>query len=182
LNHGLRDDHGGVDAIPLNSTQLYIKGMLDGLIVPGNSLPLQAYITPEDPRDDENPAAYIWPSTGDENRQAVPRVGADIYNPSEAGWKTMNHQMSVWVTWFNDDGDPNPDISFPAVIDVIMYTLRSSANPAVVYDPLTALPSQLIDVGERMTYHMAGVRTAADQRFLRYDAELTLSIIEELQS
>ena len=167
---------------PINSTQLYIKNMLDGLIVPGNSRALEAYITPEDPRDEENPAAYIWPTQGSENRQAVPRVGADAANPAQAGWKESTHELDVWLTWFNDDSDPNADISFPAVVDVVMYTLRSSANPAVITDPLTGLESQLIDVGERMAYHMAGVHSTADQRWLRYDAQLTLTIIEELQS
>lgn len=168
--------------MPINSTQLYIKGLLDGLIVPGNASPLEAFITPEDPRDVDNPAAYIWPSRGSENRQAVPRVGASAANPKAAGWKEQHHSLDIWLTWFNDDSDPNGDISFPAVLDVVMFTLRSSANPAVVYDPLTALGSQLIDVGERMDYQMGGVRTTADQRWLRYDALLTLTIIEELQS
>jgi hypothetical protein len=168
--------------LPINSTQVYIKNLLQGLIVPGNQLPLEAYITPEDPRDEENPAAYIWPSNGNENRQAVPRVGADIYDPKQAGWKTLTHDLDIWLTWFNDDSDPNADISFPAVVDIVMYTLRSSANPAVVYDPLTALGSQLIDVGERMTYRIGGLRATADQRWVRYDAQLTLTIIEELQS
>lgn len=166
----------------MNSCQLYIKNMINGLTVPGNANSLLAYITPEDPFDDTNPAAYIWPSTGNEDRQAVPRVGADIYNPTQAGWKTLTHDLDIYLTWFNDDSDPNADISFPAVLDVVMYTYRSSANPAVVADPLTGLQSQLIDVGERMTYRMAGIHATADQRWLRYDAQLTLTIIEELQS
>jgi hypothetical protein len=156
--------------------------LLNGLVVPGNRRTLEAYITPEDPRDEENPAAYIWPSQGTEERQAVPRVGADIYNPLQAGWKTLTHDLDIWLTWFNDDSDTNADISFPAVVDVVMFTLRSTANPWVVIDPLTGLESQLIDVGERMTYRLAGVRATADQRWLRYDAQLTLTIIEELQS
>lgn len=168
--------------MPINSTQVYIKSLLDGLIVPGNSRTLEAYITPEDPRDEENPAAYIWPSNGSENRQAVPRVGADTAHPTQAGWKEATHELDIWLTWFNDDSDPNADISFPAVVDIVMYTLRSSANPAVIYDQLTGIGSQLIDVGERMTYRMAGVRSVADQRYLRYDAQLTLVLIEELQS
>jgi hypothetical protein len=168
--------------VPLNSTQLAIKGLLDGLVVPGNKRTLEAYITPEDPRSEDNPAAYIWPTAGNEDRQAVPRVGADTLHPAQAGWKTLTHQLNIWLTWFNDESDPNADISFPAVVDVVMYTLRSTANPWVVSDPLTGLQSQLIDVGERMSYRLGGVRTTADQRWNRYDAELTLTIIEELQS
>lgn len=166
--------------MPLNSTQLWIKGLLDGLIVPGNANTLQAYITPLDPYEEDNPAAYIWPTSGNEDRQAMPRVNAA---PGiGAGWKTLTHELAIWLTWFNDESDPDADISFPAVIDVVMFTLRSSANPAVIYDPLTGVGSQLIDVGERMNWRFAGIRATADQRWNRYDAEITATIIEELQS
>jgi hypothetical protein len=166
---------------PLNSTQLYIKGLVDGLILPGNNRPLEAFITPEDPRDEPNPAIYIWPARGDEHRQASPRVNV-LRTPNSAGWKIIDHEIELFLMWFDDDGDAQSDTTFPAVIDTVMFTLRSNANPAVIYDPYTALGSQLIDVGERMTYQLAGVRAVADQRFLRYDALITLSITEELQS
>jgi hypothetical protein len=166
--------------MPLNSTQLWVQSLLQGLIVPGNAGQLQAYITPEDPRDTNTPAAYIWPARGDEERQSMPRANAPgVVSP---GWKIMVHDIDVYLTWFNDDSDPEADITFPAVIDCVMDVLRSSADPAVLTDALTGRVSQLIDLGEKMTWTFGGVRATADQRYLRYDALLTLTVTEELQS
>jgi hypothetical protein len=157
-----------------------VQGLLDGIIVPGNTRQLQAYITPEDPHDEPNPAAYIWPARGEEQRQSLPR--ANVPGVITPGWKTIVHDIDVYLTWFNDGQGADADVVFPAVIDAVMDVLRSSADPAVLTDALTGRESQLIDLGERMTYTLAGVRSTADQRYLRYDALLTLTVTEELQS
>ena len=42
--------------------------------------------------------------------------------------------------------------------------------------------SQLLNIGERMSWEYAPVRAVADQRFLRYDARLTIEIEEIIQA
>lgn len=163
--------------MPLNTVQAYLKGLLDGLAIPGNVGNLEAYITPPDPRDDPPPAAYIWPASGDEKRQAMPRG-----NPPGAGWKTLTHSVHVYLTWFNAADDPNADSAFPAVIDTVMTALRSAPNPVRASDPYTGQVSDLVDIGEQMTWDYGPVHAVADQRWLRYDCLITVTVTELIQA
>ena len=99
-----------------------------------------------------------------------------------AGWKEIDHTAHLWVIWFGEETDPDTDTAFPSVIDTITKVLRGSANPAQVYDPLTGDVSLLIDVGERINYDYPPVKAVADQRYLRYDAQFSLPILELFQA
>jgi hypothetical protein len=166
--------------VPLVSTQAYVLSLIDGLIVPGFVGTIEAFITPLDPDEESGPPkAYIWPATGTEQRQSLPRENAP--NVVEPGFKEITHDIDVFVVWFASDDDPMPDANFPSVIDAVMGLLRGSANPAVLYDPLAGTVSQLVNLGERMVYDIATPRSTADQRMLRYDARITLTVLEELQ-
>lgn len=168
--------------MPLNSAQLFVKDQLDGITPPGDtgiSGPLVALITPYDPDESGEARAYVWPATGKESRRAIPR---NTGMGTSSGWKNLEHSLQVFLTWFDSDSDPDADTNFPALIDYVMDVLRTCADPAVVTDPLTGRVSQLIDVGENMDYTYVPPRSTADQRQLRYDCRITLSILELFQA
>jgi hypothetical protein len=167
--------------MPLVTAQLYIQGLINGLVIPGpaNTGVLQAFITPPDPNFDSAPAAYIWPSKGDEHRQSVPR---NIGPGTRAGWKTVDQQFDIWLAWFGEDTDPQADIAFPSIVDSVMFTLRTSPDPAPVVDPDTGAVSWMVGVGERMSWDFAGVRSVADQRYLRYSALVHVPFSEFIQA
>jgi hypothetical protein len=167
----------------INSVQLYLQSLLEGLQPPGGTGiqgPIEALITPIDPDESGLPRIYVWPSGAPESRLAWPR---NTGPGTPAGWKQARHSVQLYVTWFDDsDMDADIDINFPALIDFILFTLRTCTDPAPVNDPFTGSPSWLLDIGEDMTYEYVPPRSTADQRILRYDARITCPVTEYFQA
>ena len=170
--------------MPLNSTQLYLLSLLDGLPLPGpagQSGQLACYITPPDPGNLDVPTAYIWPVSGEERRLTTPRGSGP--NVNQPGWKHITHRVQLYLAFVGAGDDPAADTTFPAVIDAVMAALRPSADEVVVTDPVTGiLSSLLLGIGEDMSYEYAVVKTLADQRYFRYDARLTVTVNEYFQA
>lgn len=167
----------------INSCQLYIQGLLNGLQPPGDTGiggPIEALITPYDPDESGLARIYVWPSNGPEKRLAWPRnTGPN----TPAGWKQITHAMKLFMTWFDDsDADANIDINFPALIDFVMFTLRTCQDPAPVTDPFTGTSWLLLNIGENMNYTYVPPRSTADQRILRYDPKISMPVIEYFQA
>ncbi len=173
--------------MPITSCQQYIKGLLDGLPMPGGAPPLAAYVTPPDPNvESEIPTAYIWPSDGDESRNTnmagtMPRnTGPGTFS----GDKTINHRLTVWFVWFQADDDSDADTLFPGMVDAIMYALRFAVPDPEEYltDPWTGGLSQLADTGENMRYRIDPPHSTKSQRYLMYVAEIDLPLIEVISA
>lgn len=161
--------------------QQFLRTTLDGLAMPSSIPAAQAYITPPDPRIQAKvPAIYIWPSDGQENRSeelggTVPR---NTGPGTPSGTKGLLHQFDIYITWFSSNGGKNADPLFPGIVDTVMYALRTcQPNPAELTDELTGQVSTVYNVGERMKYRI-GIEATADERWLRYDSLLQVSIWE----
>jgi hypothetical protein len=169
--------------VGLNSAQLFLQGVLNGLQPPGGTGiggPIQALITPIDPDESGLPRIYVWPANGPESRLAWPR---NTGPGTPAGWKQIKHSLQLYLTWFDDsDADADIDINFPGLIDFVMFTLRTVIDPAEVTDPLTGALSLLLDIGEDMAYDYVPPRSTADQRILRFDAKITCPVTEYFQA
>ena len=161
--------------------QQFLLSLLDSLELPYNVPAAKAYITPPDPRVQAKvPAIYIWPSDGIENRSA--ELGGTVprnKGPGTAsGTKGLKHQMDVYVTWFSSNSGKSADPVFPSIVDAVMMTLRySQPNPAYLTDPNTGITSTVYNVGESIRYR-TGVEATQDERWLRYDALLQVSVWE----
>jgi hypothetical protein len=84
----------------------------------------------------------------------------------------------VYVTWFSSNSGRQGDPKFPAIVDTVMMALRySQPNPYEAVDPATNLTSTIYNVGETMRYR-TGVEATDDERWLRYDALLQVSVWE----
>jgi hypothetical protein len=165
--------------MPINTVHNAIKGILDGLILPGTSGTLRCYITPPDPRDDPDPAIYVWGARGPESRQSTPRASPGYQPLTQSGWKQIEHTIDGFLTWFGSSDARDADSNFPAVVDATMAALRNAPDPMYrVTDPLTGQQSDLTGIGERMSYELGPVRATADQRYLRYDALITIKLWE----
>ena len=170
--------------MPIVSAQTYVQGILQGATPPGATGitgPIQCLITPLDP--DVNPAGaariYVWPAKGPEKRRAMPR-NTGPHTP--AGWKDLKHELEIFLVWMDTPDDPQADVNFPLLIDYVMMLLRTSPNPAQVTDPETGLVSNMVNLGEVMTYEYVPPRTLAEQAFRRYDARIQCSLLELFQS
>jgi hypothetical protein len=171
--------------MPINTVQSRLKSILDGLALPQNFGILQAYISPPNPNvDSYDPAAYIWGSHGNESRMTVPR--AQPGNLASGGNKELIHQVSIWLVWFGKATGPTVDVAFPAIVDAVLACLRNTelldAVTIHAVDPVTGQLSDLLNIGENMSWDYAAVRAVADQRYFRYDAEITCEVIEIIQA
>lgn len=168
----------------INAVQTYLQGLLDQLPLYGGIQNLAAYITPPDPNEEADvPAAYIWPSTGDESRDAskggtVPR---NTGPGTPSGWKNTQHVIHVWLVYFGQDDDPQSDTTFPGIVDAVMYRLRTSPEVALSVDPYTQAQSWLTDIGENMSYQIE-LRALSDQAYNRYDGLVTVNVTEVYQA
>jgi hypothetical protein len=170
--------------VSVNSVQFYIKGLLEQLIIPGPVGTLEVFITPPDPKEDaDRPTAYVWPADGSEKRRSLPRNNGPATVPSGSGWKDQVHRVQIYLIWFAGDDEADVDSAFPSVVDAVLFTLRtSSPNPAYATDPVTGVITQLVNIGEEQSYEIVPVHALADQRWNRYDARITVSVLEEFQS
>jgi hypothetical protein len=167
----------------INTVQWYLKGLLDQLPLPLTLGTLNAFIQPPNPGDGTQPGVYIWGSRGNEARKTVPR--AQSGNLSTGGHKTLTHSVDAWIIWLGPAVDTQQDVLFPALIDKIMAVLRNTPildGTQHAVDPVTGELSQLLNVGERMDWEYAPVRAVLDQRYLRYDARITIEIEEIIQA
>jgi len=74
------------------------------------------------------------------------------------------------------------DTSFPALLDAVMDALRTCPDPQVVTDPYTGRQSNMVNLGEDMTYTYVPPHSTADQRQLRFDARITARLLELVQA
>jgi hypothetical protein len=169
--------------VPLVSALNYVAGLLDGITVPGAaglSGPLVTLITPYDPDESGEARAYVWGGNGRENRLAFPRNTGPA---TPAGWKNEYHDVDIFLVWFDSESDTEIDTSFPALLDAVMDALRTSyPNPAQVTDPYTGRVTQMVNCGEQMTYTYVPPHSTADQRTLRFDAKITMPLLEFIQA
>jgi hypothetical protein len=156
--------------------------LLDQLPIPGNTGPLTAFITPDSPDTNEagGPRAYIWETRGDEKRRALPRN--NLGQPGTGGWKDEHHALEIYLIYPQADEEPEQDSAFPGVIDAVMNALRTAPNPVFLTDPVTGVQSQLVDLGEVMTWEYAPAMSLAVQRWNYLAALIQAPCLEEIQA
>lgn len=168
--------------MPIVAVQSFLLNILDGLELPYGMPAAEAFITPPDPRVKARvPAIYIWPAPGEENRSGelggtLPR-NSGFGTPS--GTKGLLHQMDVYITWTGAvNRGRQTDPVFPGIVDAVMAALRyCTPNPVGLTDPNTGLTSTVYNVGEVMHYQV-GLEDLADERLMRYDCLVTVSVWE----
>jgi len=168
--------------LPLVSALQYTKGLLDNITVPGvagESGPLTVLVTPYDPDESGEARAYVWGGSGNENRLAFPR---NTGPGTPAGFKNLFHNVEIFLVWFDSDSDPDVDTSFPALLDAVVDALRTCPDPQVVTDPYTGRQTNMVNLGEDMTYTYVPPHSTADQRQLRFDARITARLLELVQA
>lgn len=174
--------------MPVASTVAYVRDLLDGQNLPGQGGRLDAFVSPPDPKvDSRNPAAYVWMSKGSTKRVSGPRSvpPANLWQMDAngpRGWKKMLHNISIYLTWFDDNTDPMQDSTFPTVLDWVMMTLETAKMPHDVTDQSTgSVAAQIINLGQNLDYEWVPVRSTADQRMQRQDALITAPTEEWVQ-
>jgi hypothetical protein len=159
--------------MPLNSCQLYIHSMLDGLIIPGAAQPLQAYITPPNIEDLDGPRAYVWGGRLRGKRQAGPRG---------PGFKHLQWTIDVYLSYLTVPDGANIDQEFPLIVDAIMAATWATKMPLVITDPTTQVMSQIQSIGEDFDLEYPPERNPATLRMLYYTCRVGLDVFEVVQA
>lgn len=169
--------------MPLASVQLYVQGLLDGLLIPGSTKPLKAQVTPPVIQKLSGPMAFVWGGSLVVTRQTGPR-GA----PGEAGFKKLLWDVDVWLVLLTNPNSSGADQQFPVLVDAVMAQLWTTAMPLFIdgqglpANEGDAGTSQILEVGEAFRVEYAAVHTPQTQRMLFYDAHLALQIYEAVNA
>lgn len=166
--------------MPLNSVQLYVKGLLDGLQVPGQTRTLDAYVTPPNVRNLNGPVACIWGSRVHGRRQTAPRIGNSII-PGTSGYKELDWVVDVWLSYETTPNGDSIDQEFPLLVDAVLNKTWTTTMPVVIQDPTTQQYSQILSIGEEFEMDYPPEKTPATLRMLYFTTRIGLVIKEAIQ-
>lgn len=170
--------------MPLKSVQKYVKGLIDGLTIPGQLNPLTAHITPPALEDLNGPIAYVWGGHLNVSRQTMPRG---------AGFKSFPWMIDIWLVYLtNANENPTIDDEFPDLIDTVTRALWTTTMPVFidadgnvedVSAPVTDRDglTQIQRIGERWTLDYPPERTPATMRMVWYSASISMEVLEVVQ-
>jgi hypothetical protein len=157
--------------MPLNSVQLYVKGLLDGLANP--QLPdLIAVISDPVMADAAmDPFAYVWGATGHKERQTAPRPVA---------WQKWLWDIEVSVVNVREIDSPDLDTAFPLLLDQIDAKLSTTPMTVKITDPITNFDSQILAVGEHTDLKYSRLKTTGvdSQGIIQFGCDFTCRIEE----
>ena len=125
----------------------------------------------------------MWAPDFDESRSGdqggtIPR---NTGPGTPSGTKAVEHQIEIFLVYFQANDDPQADTLFFGIVDAVMAQLRTSADPAPITDPYTGMQSRLYDVGEVMRGRTT-ISAVGDQAWNRLDALLTCTVHEIFQA
>jgi hypothetical protein len=171
--------------VPLNSTQLYVKGILDGLMIPGVAKPLTVHVTPPNIEQLDGPRAYVWGGRLRGQRQTAPRIHA---------FKKLSWEIDVYLSYLTVAGTATVDQEFPVIVDAIMAATWQVEMPLIIDSQGQRIPtgtgatqvlpeksSQILSIGEEFQLEYPPERNPATMRMLYYTCRLGLDVTEVVQ-
>lgn len=174
----------------LNSLQLYVHSIIDGLVIPSTTEPLQAYITPPNIEDLDGPRAYVWGGRLRGRRQTAPRGGA-----GQAGFKRLDWVLDVYLSYLTTPDSADIDQQFPLIVDAIMAATWAVQMPLIIDSQGQRIPtgtgatqilppgsSQILSIGEDFELEYPPERNPGNLRMLYYTCRLGLDIYEAVQA
>jgi|SRR5579859_1731834 len=161
--------------MPLNSIQLHIRDLLDGLEIPGSTQTLEAFVTPPMVDNLDNPKAYVWGARMRGTRQTMPRG-----IPPAAGFKKLTWMVDVYLS-YETNPDTATDEEFPLIVDAVMAATWAATMPTFITDPTTGVKSQLLAIGEEFEFEYPPEKAPATLRMLYYTGRLGLTVYEAVQ-
>lgn len=175
--------------MPLNSVQLYVHSLLDGMTIPGppgeSSSTLQAYITPPTVEDLDGPRAYVWGGRQRAKRQSMPRI--TLATPSTAGFKYLDYVIDIYLSYLTNPQDPELDQEFPIFVDSVLQQLYTTTMPVLidsqgnVTDTGTNL-SQILSIGEEWDLEYPPEKTPNTLRMYYYTCRISMTLQEAIQA
>lgn len=161
--------------MPLNSVQQYVKGLLDGLVIPGPApqQTLEAFITPPTVGPLDGPKCFVWGGVARGRRQTMPRG---------PGMKELPWRVDLYLNYETVPTDTDIDEAFPLVIDAVLNQLWTTTMPVKITDPTTGQQSQIQAIGEEWELEYPPERLPATLRMVFYSARIVMDVLEVVQA
>lgn len=159
--------------MPLNSVCQYVKGLLNGLVIPLQDDPLEAWVQPPTVDNPGAPKAYIWGSTGSWKRQTMPRG---------PGFQEFTWPLEIFLTLTTSTQVPNKDQIQNLVVDTVLMTLLKAVMPVMITDPTTGQVTQFWSIGESGRIDNPPARTGDSMRLLVFTAGIAVTVKEVVQA
>jgi hypothetical protein len=159
--------------VALNAVMPYMRGIIDGLAIPGGGAALKAYITPPMSKTLDSPIAFLLPSPTHGKRQTSPRG---------AGFMEIEWWFDIYLKFLTNPNSANLDSQFPLIVDAILYAYWGTRMPVQITDAVTARTSGILAVGEEFEYHPTAPEAPASYRMLLFDSLLRIQVKELIQA
>lgn len=179
--------------MPLTSVQLYVKGLIDGLVVQDGIAPIQAFITPPSVDNLDGPKAYVWGGRMNGRRQTMPRVGTPAaIAAGHAGFKRLDWVIDVFLNYEMNPDTPATtlDKDFPLIIDAVLEQVWTTTMPIFIdpdgiptVEPVAGVTyTQILAIGEDFDLEYPPERAPRTLQMLYYSARIGLNVYEAVQA
>jgi hypothetical protein len=173
----------------LTGVQLYVKNIIDGLVVTDGIPALTAYVTPPTLEDLDGPRAYVWGARLRGKRQTAPRIRAGhTIVDGTSGFKHLAWTVDVYLVYLSNPDAPGNDTDFPQIIDAVLASYFTTQMPIFIdglgntFTAPAAGLTQILGIGEDFELEYSALHTPATLRMLYYSARLALDIYEAVQA
>lgn len=173
----------------LTSVQIYVKNIIDGLVVNDGIPALEAFVTPPVLEDLSGPKAYVWGGRMQGKRQTTPRILAGhTIADGTSGFKHLAWVVDIYIVFEGNPNTDSNDTDFPQIIDGVLAAYFTTQMPIFI-DPLgntatepAAGLTQILGIGENFELDYAPLHTPATLRMLYYSAKLSMEVYEAVQA
>ena len=173
----------------LTSVQLYVKNIIDGLVVTDGVPALEAFVTPPTLEDLDGPKAYIWGGRMRGKRQTTPRIlSGHTIADGTSGFKHLAWVVDVYVVYESNPEIGSNDTDFPQILDAVLAAYFTTQMPIFIdatgathTQPAAGL-TQILAIGEDFELEYAPLHTPATLRMLYYSARLSMEVYEAVQA
>lgn len=162
--------------VGLNSVQHYVQGIINGLVVPGSTGKIEAWIQPPALEPLDGPKAYVWGGKMRKRRQTVPRG---------RGFQQLDWIVDIFLAYetvSDTTNDSTVDQEFPLIVDAVMDALAATPMPLFITDPTTGKQTQVTSIGEELDLEYPQEKAPATDRLLYYVCVIGAHVTEVVQT
>lgn len=159
----------------LNSVLQHVKGVVNGLAVPGQSQPVTARVVPPpvEPMTDA-PIAYVTlAGRAKGSRQTMPRG---------PGFTAVDWPVGITLDFPYPASAPDVEQAFYVIADAVLAALWADPMPVFITDPTTGVKTQMTAIGEDYSVQMRDVVTVASNRLYLFRGQIETTVREKAQT
>jgi hypothetical protein len=157
----------------LNAVLQHVKGVVNGIAIPGQQKTLTAAVVPPPLEPMSGVLAYVTPGRMTGRRQTSPRG---------PGFTEPHWPVDITLDLEDLSADPVIEQVFPLAVDAVLAAIWADTMPVFITDPTTGIRTQLLAIGEDYGYDPADWKTTASGRMVLFRGRITTTVKEAFQT